>query len=882
MTPAFVEMRKLVEDALSDISGQGSSNAERERCRQDAVYFINTYCKTYDPRNIDNPFIPFHLFDKQKEFIRWLDEREKKKESGLAEKSRDTGMSFMSCAWAVHRWLFKPGYKIGFGSYKLKYVDKLGDMDSLLEKIRFIIRQLPDFLKPKGFKEGVHDCQFKILNPQNGAAITGEVGDDIGRGGRAQPLDAKLLTPHGWVTMADAYVGMTIIGRNGLPTTVTGVFPQGFKPVYKVSFNDGSSTECCADHLWQVSTLAARKGLKRRKVSVRKNGVIQSLRKDSKPPFEVLDLKSIEKIYRKNRPEGWEEFPVQIPLVSPVDFGTGEKLLIDPYVMGALLGDGSTANLDHTSPSFTTADEEMVGLLERQLPGYKLVPSGNYGYRIARQDLHKGRGYHSPLKRNLKVLGLNGRKSHEKFIPKPYLFSSPENRLEVLRGLMDTDGWVARCNKAVYSTTSSTLVENVKFLVQSLGGTTSVHFRKGKRTIFPQGRAYDCRDNYSVEIKLPNNLNPFRLTRKAAKYTGRTRYQPRRNIVNIEEVGVKECQCIAVDAPDGLYLTDDCIVTHNTSIYFVDESARIEHPEQANMALSATTNVRIDISTPNGPGNPFAIKRFSGSVPVFTYHWRDDPRKNEEWAEIKRKEIGLTAFASEYDIDYSSSIDFITIPGVWVRAAVDLKLPDSMFTFAGLDIAEAGDDDCVFVARRGPVVKYIEAWGKHTTFQTAHKAKNLCVQWGVKELNFDADGVGAGVTGDLQSMADELPFYCRGIHSGGATTETYWPDNLTAKEKFANLKAELWWTLRRRFERTFEYVTQGIPHEMEDLISIPNNPELITQLSLPLYEVVENGKIRIESKKKMRERGVSSPDYADALVYSEASYVLKQKKLWIG
>jgi phage terminase large subunit len=108
-----------------------------------------------------------------------------------------------------------------------------------------------------------------------------------------------------------------------------------------------------------------------------------------------------------------------------------------------------------------------------------------------------------------------------------------------------------------------------------------------------------------------------------------------------------------------------------TSIYFVDEAARIEHPQLAESALSNTTNCRIDISTPNGMGNAFAQKRFEGKLDVFTFHWRDDPRKNDEWYQRQCEEFDPVTVAAELDINYSASVEGILIPSAWVQAAIN-------------------------------------------------------------------------------------------------------------------------------------------------------------------------------------------------------------------
>ena len=135
------------------------------------------------------------------------------------------------------------------------------------------------------------------------------------------------------------------------------------------------------------------------------------------------------------------------------------------------------------------------------------------------------------------------------------------------------------------------------------------------------------------------------------------------------------------------------------SIYFVGRS-RLPGPAAVRRpVLSQNTNVRIDISTPNGQGNPFAEKRFSGAVKVFTLHWRDDPRKDDEWYEDQKRRHDAATVAQEIDIDYAASLQGAVIPAAWVRAAVDLPLPAGGAVVGGLDVAEEGPDLNIFIAR---------------------------------------------------------------------------------------------------------------------------------------------------------------------------------------
>src|SRR5690606_10110231 len=124
--------------------------------------------------------LPFLLFPRQREYVDWLYERWKKGESGLVEKSREVGISWVNIGVMVCAFLFIPGAALGVGSYVEAKVDKLGDPSSLLEKARIFLRHLPGPLLPKDFSVDKH-CRFmNFMNPENGATIVGEVGDNVG------------------------------------------------------------------------------------------------------------------------------------------------------------------------------------------------------------------------------------------------------------------------------------------------------------------------------------------------------------------------------------------------------------------------------------------------------------------------------------------------------------------------------------------------------------------------------------------------------------------------------------------------------------------------------------------------------------------------------
>jgi hypothetical protein len=323
------------------------------------------------------------------------------------------------------------------------------------------------------------------------------------------------------------------------------------------------------------------------------------------------------------------------------------------------------------------------------------------------------------------------------------------------------------------------------------------------------------------------------------------------------------------------------------TMYFVDEAAFLERPLKADASLSENTNCRIDISTVNGIGNPFHSKRFGGAVPVFIFDWRDDPNKGDEWYAAQEAKLDPVVLAQEVDRDYEASAEDMFIPAKWVKAAVGLKLPRSGERVAGLDVADEGPDSNAYVVRHGPVVESPEEWKRGTTTQTARRAATLCQEGNVKQLNFDKIGVGAGVRGELDKNPGGLSVH--GVDSGASPTKGWYiKPNKKQKEKgktyrdaMRNLKAQLWWMARQRFRKTYEHVNGIKEYPLDELISLPEDAhELAAELSCPRMEHTENGLIKVESKKKMKARGIKSPNLADAFILTLAPSQKPRKVGW--
>lgn len=472
---------------------------ELRRCALDKVYFISTYCKTFDPRlALEGGSVqPFVLRPKQVEMVKWVDNLQHTKQNGIIEKSRDMGMSYTICAYYLHSWLFVEGFAGGIGSYKGEYVDLAGNSKTLFYKIRFMLYRLPDWFMPKGFKRRIHDNHARLLNPVNNSTITGEAGDNIGRGDR-------------------------------------------------------------------------------------------------------------------------------------------------------------------------------------------------------------------------------------------------------------------------------------------------------------------------------------------------------------------------------------------TTIFFIDEWAKVANQEEVNAAISATTNCVIKGSTPHGMGDLLYQERMSGRYKLFRMHWKDDPTKaivefDEDGVAFYPYERDLKAkhtprvIRQEYEIDYTASAKGILINAAHIEAALNLRLDYGYPNRSALDVAEdaATGDATIYGNRAGGMVTRLE----ELTGEVDYPDK-IAVEYAyedeAKEFYYDAVAVGNAITATIKRDEHQHPFKVVGLKNSYGASDRVFEDNdeLTCAERFTNSGSENWWALRIRFEKTYNYVHEGMEYPHDELISIPNIPDLIAQLSQPIYKKNSTGKVMVNKYGT----GGKSPDYAETLM----------------
>ena len=321
------------------------------------------------------------------------------------------------------------------------------------------------------------------------------------------------------------------------------------------------------------------------------------------------------------------------------------------------------------------------------------------------------------------------------------------------------------------------------------------------------------------------------------------------------------------------------------SIYLVDESAFLQNPGSIDAALSQNTNCRVDLSSVNGRDNPFAEKRFGGKVRVFTFNWKEDPRKDDAWYAAQVARLNPLIVAQEIDLDYSASKEGVLIPSAWVQAAIDahvkLDCLPSGIRKGALDVADEGKDKNAFAGRYGFMLEYLEGWqGKGSDiFATSERAAGICDAQSYREFDFDSDGLGVGVRGDMRIIngrenRKDNQIAANPFRGSGEVTN---PDaeiikstdkmkGRTNKDFFANRKAQAWWHLRTLFLNTYRAVVDGMAYEPDEIISIPRSlPErakLEAELSQPTYSINTAGKLIVDKAPD----GVASPNHADAVM----------------
>lgn len=421
--------------------------------------------------------------------------------------------------------------------------------------------------------------------------------------GKAQPLWSKVFTPNGYTTMGELTTEDVVIDGKGNPTRVTGIYDRGILPVYKVTFNDKTFTYCAGDHLWKVYNHSYGK----------------------KPSVEVL---TTDQLMSRNLHAGCWSYSVDVPVI---DCWKDNDIELDPYLVGALIGDGSL----HNNLGFTNCEEDVVANVRNRLNKYGMTLVNYEGAPSYEYDIKQQTPCHSPyiyhyrgetytslkslqnvakdtyayIYKYINAYGKNDvqamsqyyshipdfsielnpefnkrksfinllnkyeltKKSVDKHIPMQYLYSSVDTRAKLLQGLIDTDGYTGKDGATSISTSSKQLSEDIQFLCRTLGCRVCVSYQETSNYTDKFG-VHTSGPNWEIRIKNPTNIQ----IASSRKHTERINRQCKlpsskwwRSIVDIEYYGNEECRCIMVESDEHTYLTDDLICTHNTTNAFL-------------------------------------------------------------------------------------------------------------------------------------------------------------------------------------------------------------------------------------------------------------------------------------------------------------------------
>lgn len=416
--------------------------------------------------------------------------------------------------------------------------------------------------------------------------------------GKVQPVGESVLTPWGRSRIGDLQVGDYVVGSDGRPTKVIGVYPQGVIEDYEVTFSDGATVRCGLEHLWNVQSAQDR--YKGRRFKTRSLG-------------EILE----QGLHDKNGNS--KHF---LPLVEPVYFESESNFPLDPYAVGVLLGDGGFTT---DTPKLSSSRNEIREDVFSSLKEIEVVPGFEDGRGSVNLVAESGL---NTLVGLLREWGLYGCKSVEKFIPEQYLWASdPEDRLKLLQGLLDTDSERESDQESsiAFCTSSRQLAEDVRQLVQSLGGVAG-EIRSRIPNYSYRGEHRVGSESYRMSVSLPSDMPPTR-HRSLGSWT---KYGPVRSISKVRYLGEAEGVCIKVENSDGLYVANDFVLTHNTvcTISVLEELLEDEEVEAGLIVVPPTLKFQWEK----------AINQFTDGANVMVIDGSRDKRiqqykRAEKWAE---------------------------------------------------------------------------------------------------------------------------------------------------------------------------------------------------------------------------------------------------------
>jgi hypothetical protein len=373
-------------------------------------------------------------------------------------------------------------------------------------------------------------------------------------GGKALALDTPVPTPKGWTTMGALTVGQEIFAPDGAITRVVAATPTMIdRPCYRLTFSDGAQITADAEHLWLTETIAARESAaaQSRRTETKLRGTDQRHKLRHHPA--VVTTEHIAQTLRARKGHALNH---SIAVAAPLQYPP-QELAVDPYLLGAWLGDGTSRSAQitcHPDDAEILDNIRAAGTPVRKLTAKYLWALGD----------GTGKRGTTTLVGTLRSMGV----LNNKHIPEAYQRASVEQRLALLQGLMDTDGTVSADGassgrgvgmaKCEFSVTNERLARGFHELALGLG--IKAAFRQGPAKL--DGRLIGTRYRVSFQSDLP----VFRLARKAARLGPlRTRRAKLRYIQSVDPIPSVPVRCIQVDRPDGMFVAGrECIPTHNS------------------------------------------------------------------------------------------------------------------------------------------------------------------------------------------------------------------------------------------------------------------------------------------------------------------------------
>ncbi len=349
--------------------------------------------------------------------------------------------------------------------------------------------------------------------------------------GKAQPLDSRILLSDGsWTTFRDVKVGESLASVDGKPSSVLGIYPQGMKDIYRVTFSDGREVNCADDHLWEIHSSRISSG------------------------SDVVDTNRLREMMDCVR----YQHRIHVPSISG-DFGAPINLGVSPWLLGALLGDGNLIG----TPRISMTEQYIIDRVRVEVGNdIEVKHIAGCDYSLSHKFSRK-----LSLTKVMQHLGIYGMNSEMKVIPKIIFSADKKTRIDVLCGLLETDGWVEGNNALRFSSASKFLANGVKQLVHSLGGVCRMTIKKEPKFSY-KGEIRKGLDAHICSIRLPELvLSEIKSPRLNQKFIAKFIKTSSPVITSVEFVGREECVCIMVSHDRHLYATDGYILTHNTTLY---------------------------------------------------------------------------------------------------------------------------------------------------------------------------------------------------------------------------------------------------------------------------------------------------------------------------